>query len=269
MPVTGVNRAVNPGDFRPGVFTTLVSSSGEARFRLPLLDLHLRRLISNGRAAGLLETAGGIKAEDLAGPVFEFFSRAAAAEESGSTLPQLICRLILFADDETKLLLSAAPYLAKWPPGAPIDLITVLGLRPNPEIKSTGFDLCTAASAQAKAAGGSEALLVDAEGHVREGAWSNIFWVDRRNRILTPARSVLPGIVRQVLLECGAAETTDQEKTVDQLLAEACGVFITQSTTGITPVGSIDGKSAGTTGVPAMKKAVLAYQSAAAGRAAA
>ena len=77
------------------------------------------------------------------------------------------------------------------------------------------------------------------------------------------------GIVRQVLLECGAAETTDQEKTVDQLLAEACGVFITQSTTGITPVGSIDGKSAGTTGVPAMKKAVLAYQSAAAGRAAA
>lgn len=267
MPVTGVNRAVNPGDFRPGVFTTLVSSSGEARFRLPLLDLHLRRLISNGRAAGLLETAGGIKAEDLAGPVFEFFARAASAEESVSSPPQLICRLVLFADDETKLLLSAAPYLAKWPPGAAIDLITVRGRRPSPEIKSTGFDICAAASAQAKAAGGSEALLVDDGGHVREGAWSNIFWVDRRDRILTPARAVLPGIVRQVLLECGAAETSDQEMTADQLLSEACGIFITQSTTGITPVRSIDGKAAGTAGIPAMRKAVLAYQSAAAGRA--
>jgi 4-amino-4-deoxychorismate lyase/para-aminobenzoate synthetase/4-amino-4-deoxychorismate lyase len=63
----------------------------------------------------------------------------------------------------------------------------------------------------ALARGGTyEVLLTDAQGYLTEGCFSSIF-VERGDRLLTPplARGLLPGILRQSLLDMGEAVEAD------------------------------------------------------------
>jgi 4-amino-4-deoxychorismate lyase/para-aminobenzoate synthetase/4-amino-4-deoxychorismate lyase len=57
-----------------------------------------------------------------------------------------------------------------------------------------------------RAGGTFEVLLVDAQGYLTEGCFSNIF-VERGDRLVTPplARGLLPGVLRQSLLDLGEA----------------------------------------------------------------
>jgi len=61
-----------------------------------------------------------------------------------------------------------------------------------------------------KAGGTLEVLLVDAEGYLTEGCFSNIF-VERDDKLLTPPlrRGLLPGVLRQNLLDLGEAVEAD------------------------------------------------------------
>lgn len=64
---------------------------------------------------------------------------------------------------------------------------------------------------QALEAGGTyEVLMTDGDGYVTEGCFSNIF-VERGDRLVTPplARGLLPGVLRQSLLEMGEAVEGD------------------------------------------------------------
>lgn len=99
----------------------------------------------------------------------------------------------------------------------------------------------------ARAAGADEAVRLDAEGAVAEGATSNVFAVDDAGVILTPAadRGVLPGIVRgRVLAWCAREGLPVRERPVglDELRA-ARELFVTSSLRGVVPVTRLDGRA--------------------------
>ena len=95
--------------------------------------------------------------------------------------------------------------------------------------------------------GSREAILIR-NGHLTEGAASNVFVV-HRGVIKTPEKdgSILPGITRDLVVELlrdssyGCMETTVTEKE----LRSADEIWITSSTIGIVPVVILDGNAVG------------------------
>jgi len=61
-----------------------------------------------------------------------------------------------------------------------------------------------------KRGGTLEVLLLDAQGYLTEGCFSTLF-VERNDRLLTPplSRGLLPGVLRQHLIDLGEAEEAD------------------------------------------------------------
>jgi branched-chain amino acid aminotransferase len=90
-----------------------------------------------------------------------------------------------------------------------------------------------------------EALLLDADGHLAEGATSNVFHVVD-GTVYTPSLDgpVLPGVTRRVVLECareaGIPVETGQYDPGD--LRPADEVFLTNTTWELRPVGHLDGE---------------------------
>jgi len=86
--------------------------------------------------------------------------------------------------------------------------------------------------------------MVDADGHVAEGATSNLFFV-RDNALRTPslAGPVLPGITRRVVLEIADNEGIPVEEGAytPGEIRNADEVFLTNSTWEIRPVDVVDG----------------------------
>ena len=101
---------------------------------------------------------------------------------------------------------------------------------------------------EAKAKGAAEALIVDAHGHIVEGASSNIFIV-RGGALVTPPESagILAGITRANIL--AAAETLSMPVTLTHLAPSdvygADEVFITSSIRELVPAVSVDGRVIG------------------------
>lgn len=93
-----------------------------------------------------------------------------------------------------------------------------------------------------------EAVMLDAQGHVAEGATSNLFAVDG-DGLLTPALSgpVLPGVTRATVIDVAETEGIPVRETtiLPKTLREAEEVFCTNSTWELRPVESIDGASVG------------------------
>ena len=89
-----------------------------------------------------------------------------------------------------------------------------------------------------------EALMRDTEGHVAEGATSNVFFVD--NGVLkTPSReqSILPGVTRSIVIQLAQEEdfqVREGRYTVEDV-RNADEAFLTNSTWEIRPVESLDG----------------------------
>ena len=89
-----------------------------------------------------------------------------------------------------------------------------------------------------------EAVMIDTDGHVAEGATSNLFFV-RDNALRTPSLDgpVLPGITRRVVLDIADEEGIPVEEgqyTPDEI-RNADEVFLTNSTWEIRPVKVVDG----------------------------
>ena len=80
-----------------------------------------------------------------------------------------------------------------------------------------------------KAAGTFEAIMTDPEGYLTEGCFSTLF-VERGEKLLTPplSRGVLPGVLRQSLVDMGEAVEADLTKADLQK-----GFFIGNSARGL------------------------------------
>lgn len=115
------------------------------------------------------------------------------------------------------------------------------------DIKSVGLLPNCMARQQAKEAGAQEAIYVDADGTVKEGAATNVWIVDESGTLVTrPAdHGILRGITRTTLMDIAAKldmPVREANFTVDEML-KAREVFITAATSICFPVVSIDGKT--------------------------
>jgi para-aminobenzoate synthetase/4-amino-4-deoxychorismate lyase len=97
--------------------------------------------------------------------------------------------------------------------------------------KTTDRGFHQAALAVAQENGAYEALLVREDGLVTEGTYTNVF-LERAGRLLTPplALGLLPGVLRQQLIEQGRAE--EAELTLDDLSG---GFLIGNAVRGLIP----------------------------------
>jgi aminodeoxychorismate lyase len=99
------------------------------------------------------------------------------------------------------------------------------------------------ARAEADAAGADEALLLNTDGFVVEGASSNLFWIEG-DTVCTPplASGILAGVTRAVTVELceQLALPMAERKITSDGLRLAAGVFLTLSSLGVVEAGELD-----------------------------
>ncbi|MBX5227979.1 MULTISPECIES: D-amino-acid transaminase [unclassified Rhizobium] len=113
------------------------------------------------------------------------------------------------------------------------------------DIKSVGLLPNAMARQQAKEAGAQEAIYVDGDGMVKEGAATNVWMVDSGGTLVTrPAEhGILRGITRTTLIDVAARlglKIAERNFSVSEMLA-AREVFLTAATSICFPVVSVDG----------------------------
>ena len=221
----------------PAVFETMRVYRDGGIARVPLLNSHLDRLME-GNALVQNPT---ITRE----PLLEDICSALVRYEWKENEEDALLRIILYP---LHLVVTVSPWSPDPVFSNGIAAVTFEGERFLPQYKSTSALVSVMARNYATWRSAHEALLVNRREEITEGAWSNFFWVCQSGVLHTPkACDVLPGVTR------GAVLTTLGEKI--KKVEEPCplmrvmgGVvecFITQSTHGIVPVLSIDGKSIG------------------------
>jgi D-alanine transaminase len=117
------------------------------------------------------------------------------------------------------------------------------------DIKTTQLLPNLLARTAARRAGALEAVLVDNDGFVTEGAVTSFWIVDGDGNIITRdlSNAILPGVTRRVILEAAAeAQVTIIERkfTVDEARA-AREAFLSSASGAAVPVVAIDGKQIG------------------------
>ncbi len=245
-PVSAFSRAVHYGD---GVFETM-RARGASIFRL---SDHLNRL-----CCGL---------ELLRIPLPDRAQLTAAAQEvlQANAFDETIIKIIAFRDGQ--------PGPTPAPTRAPGVLITaercdperlrrcaagisarIVCLRrdetsPLSSIKSLNYLTNILARMEAADHGDVEALMLNRQGRVAEGATSNVFAV-RHGSLITPALSAgaLDGITRGVLFEIAqtlALPCAEADITPDELQC-ADEVFLSNAGSGVMPLIMLDGRAVGT-----------------------
>lgn len=117
------------------------------------------------------------------------------------------------------------------------------------DIKTVGLLPNVMARQQAKEAGAQEAIYVDADGMVTEGAATNVWMIDEEGALVTrPAEhGILRGITRTTLIDIAAKlglVIKERRFSRDEMLASR-EVFITAATSICFPVVEIDGQTIG------------------------
>lgn len=151
------------------------------------------------------------------------------------------------ASPEPRLIASAAPSFVTAGESA---LFTATVRRndasPASRIKSLAYLDNVLARREARAAGADDALMLNTRGQVACAAAANLFWFEGE-RLCTPGLDcgVLDGVVRgRVLAEAAALGIDTAEVAVDRAaLADATGLFLTNSLIGVRRVSALDGRA--------------------------
>src|SRR5687767_14510120 len=124
-----------------------------------------------------------------------------------------------------------------------------------PDIRWSRCDLKTVnllgavlAKQQAVAAGSLEAVFIR-DGLITEGSHTNVFGViDGELRTYPRSNYILPGITRDVLLELALEEGVNVRETpiLQQEIGRLDELFVTGTTTDVTPIVQLDGRPIGT-----------------------
>jgi branched-chain amino acid aminotransferase len=102
---------------------------------------------------------------------------------------------------------------------------------------------------RARRRGYDDILLIDEQGHVAEAPTANVFLVEPGGALVTPAEDVvLLGVTRSAVIEVARHEglTVRECDVLPDDLFRASEVFLTGTTAGVWPVGSIDDRTIGT-----------------------
>ena len=195
-------------------------------------DEHVLRLDRGIEALGLERP---FNAEGLAGQIVEL------AKANGVT--EAACRLLVTAGPP-----DAAPTLliqndTRAFPARPLSVITYRGVRVSAEFKAMTVMQSFLALKAAAAAGVDDAILVDGEGRIFEGATSNVFVVRRGGLVTAPAEGdILPGVTRAKLEsiagEAGIPVIEAWVRVAD--LRPDDGMLLTSSVRGVVPVSRVN-----------------------------
>lgn len=117
------------------------------------------------------------------------------------------------------------------------------------DIKTVALTPNVLARQAAREKGALEAILVDQEGMVTEGAATNFWIVDEQGRLCTRRldQHILPGCTRDALLSLlqdEGIETAERQFSADEL-GQAREAFITSATSFVRPITQIDGRPVG------------------------
>ena len=212
-----------------GLYETLKLVGGVPVF----FEEHVARLIHGIAALGLEKH---IDKPELAGQICRL-SEATGVSDGA-------CRLLVTAgapDGSPSLLVQTD---RRTFPERPLRVITYRGVRVSAEYKAMTVMQSYLAQQAAKAAGVDDALLVDGEGRIFEGATSNVFVVRAGGLITPPAEGdILPGVLRaqvERLATAAGIPVVEAWARVADLRPDD-GVLLTSSVRGVVPVESVDG----------------------------
>ena len=117
------------------------------------------------------------------------------------------------------------------------------------DVKSIALLPNVLAKQAARAAGASEAILLDRDGMVTEGSSTSVWIVDGQGVLRTRALShaILPGCTRAALLaQIAEAGLAAEERACTEVeLRQAREVFLTSATSFVKPITRLDGKPVG------------------------
>jgi branched-chain amino acid aminotransferase len=120
----------------------------------------------------------------------------------------------------------------------------------DPLIKSTNLLNSLQARFEAQERGAYDAIFLNLDGAVAEGAFSNVFLIPEEGALVTPGLSegILGGITRDVVLELARSLgwRTEERRVVPAELESAREVFLTASIMEIMPVVGVEGRGVGT-----------------------
>ena len=249
--------------FGDGLFETLRADSGRVYF----LTEHLERLEASAQAFRLpfparvpwperleqLLAANGLSR----GParIKILLTRGVAA---GLGLPEE-CRptLVIYAQPYTPP--SPAEYAAGWPVAVfPEGRSTFVGRH-----KSLNYLFYLAARQFALDRGAKEALILEADGLVSEGAATSLIYLHQGRYYLPASASALPGVTATVLGRGLAARglTLETRRTTVAQLKAADGLWLANSLMGLIPVAAVNGAPLPVSASTAFLQEVLADMS--------
>lgn len=126
------------------------------------------------------------------------------------------------------------------PPPIHARMKSVSLVRPLPEHKTCSAIISVLSHQIAKDGGCDEGLLIDGD-QIREGSWSNFFSFDSSGSLRTPARGVLPGVTREIIIRIGREFCDVCEEDIKMSdLEENSFCFLTRSLAGLQIVKSLD-----------------------------
>jgi len=129
-------------------------------------------------------------------------------------------------------------------PARPLRVISYRGVRVRAQLKAMTVMQSYLAQRAATAAGADDAILVDDEGRMFEGATSNMFLVRGGGLVTPPAEgAILPGVMRAKVEELASANGIPVVEAFARVadLRPDDGMLLTSSVRGIVPVDSVDG----------------------------
>jgi len=175
---------------------------------------------------------------------------------SSAEMAAQICRLSAAADvpdGACRVLVTAGPPHGKPGlliqtdrrqfPARPLRVISYPGVRVRAQLKAMTVMQSYLAQRAATAAGADDAILVDDEGHMFEGATSNMFLVRGGGLVTPPAEgAILPGVLRAKVEELAGAHDIPVVEAFARVsdLRPDDAMLLTSSVRGIVPVGSVD-----------------------------
>ena len=200
-----------------GLFETLLVKQGEAELITP----HLKRLRAGARVLGMRVPLADA---DLRKVITKLIVK--------NKMKTGMLRITLTPET---LLLTTRP-IPKRPATAAVTCVPME--RVLPQLKTLNYLPSVFAQRVATAGGFDEALLVNRDGFVTEGARTNLFWTRRGRLYTSPLGDALAGVTRdrvmQLAKKCIIACTEKKVRPAD--LAKADELFLTNAPMGIWPI---------------------------------
>lgn len=175
--------------FADGRYDLLETMAFDPVEGVPLLDLHMKRLEQSARTLG-----------------FTFDRHSARNELQAATFRiRERSRIRMLVSQRGNMAIEVRGFRT-WPQAIiPVAIVPRPVPKDDPRLlhKTTDRDLYRATLEQG---GTFEVLMTDPEGYLTEGCFSSIF-VERNDKLVTPplSRGLLPGILRQSLIDMGEA----------------------------------------------------------------